>query len=148
MLKLFLLTSLGVTLIAAAPAHANSPNAPTAAPVQYIDFPASIDPKGSHKHIALARGSRLYARPQIVIHQIVTDPQGRSVDDAYVVDADAVISHSATETLVVEPDGTKWHLSPSARVDSAVQAWNYIVVKRAHPVPTFLRTKKPDIEIQ
>jgi hypothetical protein len=115
---------------------------------RYVDFPRRIDPSGTHKHIPLRAGSVLFGRQEIVIHQIIVDRKGHSVDDAYIIDAASSITRLRGETLVVEPDGTTWHLSASARVDRTSPAWGHVVIPPGKPIPAYLQSSKPDIDLR
>lgn len=115
--------------------------------IRYVDFPSRIDPGGTHKHVPLTVGSRLYGRRQIVVHQLLTDRQGRPLDDAYVVDAASTITQTGGKATIVEPDGRTWQFSRPIRVDRTVPSWRHIVVRAGEAVPKYLVPQAPDIEV-
>lgn len=115
--------------------------------IRYVDFPARIDPRGTNKHVPLAVGTRVYARSQIVVHQMLTDRQGRPFDDAYVLDAASTITQTGGRTIIVEPDGRTWRLARAVRLDRTVPSWRYVFVRAGEAVPKYLESQKPDIEV-
>lgn len=116
--------------------------------VAYVDFPAAIDPGRTHRHIAMKVGSRLYYRPQLVIRQLIRSRTSGVVEQAILVDAASTITRLGGETLVVEPDGSKWRLSPVATIQRGAGAYKYVVIDPDVPLPGYLRSRPADVFVR
>lgn len=135
---------------------ASATQEPDAAPqspapeVRYVDLPARLDPLGTHKHVALQVGSRVYVRSGIRIREISSGPDGRTAEHSEELDAASRITRLPGETLVVEPDGTKRHFAVDAIIDRSEPARNYtiVIIPPGRPVPAYLRAVKPDLEVR
>lgn len=114
----------------------------------YVTFPAAIDPDHLHRHVLMQRGSRLYHRPQIVMRQMIRSRAAGDVEQVILVDAASVITRLPGETLVVEPDGSKWRLSPVAAVRHGERLYKYVVIPPNVPVPDYLRSVRPDVDVR
>jgi hypothetical protein len=147
MLKSIVITA--VAVVFAGGAAFAQPTPPAATPdVRFVDFPSRIDPHGTHKHVAMRVGSVLFARRDVVAHETLTGRDGHAVDMAYPIDAESSITRLPGETLIVEPDGTTWHLSPTTRIDRSGEWWRHIVIPPGNPIPAYLRASKPDIDLR
>lgn len=93
-------------------------------------------------------GSRLYFRPQLVIRQLIRSRAAGVVEQAILVDAASTITRLGGETLVVEPDGSKWHPSPIATVERSARAYKYVVVDPESPMPDYFRSARPDVYVR
>jgi hypothetical protein len=129
---------------------------PTATPpasvheIRYVDFPARVDPFGTHKRVALEVGSRVYFRPGVRVHQIASAPDGRRFEQSETVDAASRVTRLANETLVVEPSGAERHFSVGAIVDPPDPSHDFtiVVIRPGTPIPAYLRDVKPDIVVR
>ena len=135
------------------PAPSSQPTATPLAPVpeiRYVDFPARIDPFGTHKHVPLEVGSRVYFRASVRVHQISTNPDGRTFEQSETVDAASRVTRLANETLVVEPSGVERHFAVDAIVDPPDPSHDFtiVVIPPGRRVPAYLRNVKPDIVVR
>jgi hypothetical protein len=147
------ITYIFAALAVLAPAASPVPTAgPSASPheIRYVDFPARIDPFGTHKHVPLAVGSRVYFRPSVRVHEMSTGPDGRTFEQSETVDAASRVTRLANETLIVEPSGSEHHFAANAIVDPPDPSRNFtiIVIPPDKPVPAYLRGMKPDLEVR
>jgi hypothetical protein len=134
-----------VWLSAAQHAIAQPTDAGAAPGVAYVDFPATIDPDHSHRHVAMKLGSRVYYRPGITIRQVIRSRSAGVVEQAVLVDAASTITRLRGETFVVEPDGSKWHLSPVATIDHSGRSYKYVVIPPGAPLPDYLKAVPADV---
>jgi hypothetical protein len=116
--------------------------------IRFVDFPLRIDPYGQYKHIPMQLGSRLFFRPGILARQTLTSRQGKRVEQVFVLDGESFITRAPGETLIVEPDGTKWHLSPRVQIERSTRSYKYVVIPPDRPLPQYLRSVGADIEVR
>jgi hypothetical protein len=90
-------------------------------------------------------GSRVYYRPAIVMRQVIRSRSAGVMEQAFLVDAASTITRLRGETFVVEPDGTKWHLSPIVVIDRSARSYKYVVVPPDVAVPAYLKPVPPDV---
>ncbi len=135
--------------LATSPEPAVAP-ATSAPEIRYVAFPPRIDPFGTHKHVPLEVGSRVYFRPSVRVHQFATAPDGRRFEQSETVDAASRVTRLANETLVVEPSGVERHFAVDAIVDPPDPSHDFMIVvlSPGRPVPAYLRNVKPDIVVR
>jgi hypothetical protein len=64
------------------------------------------------------------------------------------LNAESTITRAPGETLIVEPDGAQWHLSPNVRIERGSGSYKYIVILRDTAMPSYLRAAAPDIDVR
>lgn len=132
------------------------PPSPEAAPatsvrdIRYVDFPASIDPLGEHRHVPLEVGSRVYLRRSLRVRELSRTSGGLTFEHTEAVDAASRITRLPNDTLVVEPDGTQRRFTADAVIDRSDPSRNFriVVIPPDVPIPAYLRDAKPVIVVR